>query len=213
MIAQTLPGSAGKKSKTIPSSATLALELRRIWGIQGQCGVSFTWRSVSNTLKVYVRYCGERGELMPGIYTINKRIVECACGTLGSEYWFQSFGPPKRHLLMSESESCSVVSDSLRPHGLYSQWNSLGQNTGVGSLSLLQGIFPTQGLNPDLLNCRWILYQLSHKGSPRILEWIAYPFSRGSSQPRDWTRVTCISCTCRWILYCWAVGKAPGWSF
>ena len=46
---------------------------------------------------------------------------------------------------------------------------------------LLQGIFPTQGLNPGLLHCRWILYQLSHKGSPRILEWVAYPFSRGSS--------------------------------
>ena len=62
-----------------------------------------------------------------------------------------------------ESESHSVVSDSLRPHGLYSPWNSPGQNTGVGSLSLLQGIFPTQGLNPSLLHCRWILYQLSHK--------------------------------------------------
>ena len=62
-----------------------------------------------------------------------------------------------------ESESCSVVSDSLWPHGLYSPWNSPGQNTGVGSLSLLQGIFPTQGSNPGLLHCRWILYQLSHE--------------------------------------------------
>ena len=76
-----------------------------------------------------------------------------------------------------ESKSCSVVSDSLRPHGLYSPWNSLGQNTGVGSLSLLQGIFPTQGSNPGLPHCRRIVYQLTHKGSPRILEWIAYPFS------------------------------------
>ena len=65
-----------------------------------------------------------------------------------------------------ESESHSVVSDSLRPHGLYSPWDSLGQNTGVGSLSLLQGIFPTQGSNRGLLHCRWILYQLSHRGSP-----------------------------------------------
>ena len=48
----------------------------------------------------------------------------------------------------------------------YSPWNSLGQNTGFGSLSLLQGIFPTQGSNPGLPHCRWILYQLSHKGSP-----------------------------------------------
>ena len=91
------------------------------------------------------------------------------------------------------SESCSIVSDSLRPHGLYSPWNSLGQNTGVGSLSLLQGIFPTQGLNPGLPHCRWILYQLSHKRSPRILEWVAYPFSSGSSCPRNWTRASCIA--------------------
>ena len=57
-------------------------------------------------------------------------------------------------LLMEWSESCSVVSNSLWPNGLYSPWNSPGQNTGGGSLSLLQGIFPTQGLNPGLLHCR-----------------------------------------------------------
>ena len=55
----------------------------------------------------------------------------------------------------------------------------------VGSLSLLQGIFPTQGLNPGFPHCRWILYQLSHKGSPRTLEWVAYSFSSGSSRPRN----------------------------
>ena len=66
-------------------------------------------------------------------------------------------------LLVTESESRSVVSDSLRPHGLYSPWNSPGQNTGVGSLSLLQGVFPTQGSNPGLPQCRWLLYQLSHR--------------------------------------------------
>ena len=68
-------------------------------------------------------------------------------------------------------ESHLVMSDSLWPQGLYSSWNSLGQNIGVGSLSLLQGIFPTQGLNPGLPHCRWILYQLSHKGSPRFNLW------------------------------------------
>ena len=56
--------------------------------------------------------------------------------------------------------------DTLWPHGLYSPWNSSGQNTGVGSLSLLQGIFLTQGSNRGLLHCRWILYQLGHQGSP-----------------------------------------------
>ena len=59
------------------------------------------------------------------------------------------------------------MSDSLQSPGLYSPWNSPGRNTGVGSHSLLQGIFPTQGLNPGLLNYRWILYQLSHQGSPK----------------------------------------------
>ena len=67
--------------------------------------------------------------------------------------------------LQSETESHSVMSDSLRPHGLYSPWNSPGQNTGVGSLSLLQGIFPAQGFYPGLPHCRQILDQLSHKGS------------------------------------------------
>ena len=68
--------------------------------------------------------------------------------------------------------------NSLQLHGLYSLWNSPGQNTRVGSLSLLQGTFPTQGLNPRLSLCRRILYQLSHKGSPRILEWVVCPFCR-----------------------------------
>ena len=108
------------------------------------------------------------------------------------------------YALESESQSCSVVSYSLKPHGLYSPRNSPGQNTGVGSLSLLRGnlpnsgikprspqvdslpaepqgkpkntemgslsllqrIFPTQELNQGLLHCRWILYQLSYRGSP-----------------------------------------------
>ena len=82
-------------------------------------------------------------------------------------------------------------SPTLLPHGLYSPWNSPGQNTGMGSLSLLQRIFPIQGSNPGLPHCRQILYQLSHKGSPRIPEWVAYPFSSGSSRPRNQTGVSC----------------------
>ena len=58
---------------------------------------------------------------------------------------------------------------------------------------LLQRIFPIQGSNPGLPHCEWILYQLSHKGSPRIQEWVAYPFSRRSSQPRNQTWVSCIA--------------------
>ena len=88
-------------------------------------------------------------------------------------YWF-----------MYESESHSVMSGSLRPHRLYSPWNSSGQNTGAGSFSPLQGIFPTQGSNSGLPYCRQIFLPAEPQGSPRILEWVAFPFSRGSFQPR-----------------------------
>ena len=63
--------------------------------------------------------------------------------------------------------------------------DSPGKNTGVGCHALLQGIFPTQGLNSGLLHCGQILYCLSHQGSPRILEWVAYPFFRKTSGPRN----------------------------
>ena len=81
---------------------------------------------------------------------------------------------------------CSLLGSSVHGH-------SPGKNTGMGCHALLQGIFPTQGSSPGLLHCGWILYHLSHQGSPRILEWVAYPFSRGSSQPGDQTRVSCIA--------------------
>ena len=104
------------------------------------------------------------------------------------------------------------MSDSLWLHGLYSPWNSPGQNTGVSSLFLLQGIFRIQGSNPGLLQRKWILYQPSSLKvkvaqlcltlcntmdcighgilQARILEWVAFPFSRGSFQPRDQTQVS-----------------------
>ena len=82
-----------------------------------------------------------------------------------------------------ESESCSVCLTLVWTRGLSSPWNSTGQNAGGGSLSLLQG------LNPGLLHCGQILYQLSQKGKPRILKWVAYVFSRRSSWPRNQTQV------------------------
>ena len=103
---------------------------------------------------------------------------------------------------MKWSESCSVVSDSLWPQGLYSPWNSPGQNTGVGSLSLLWGIFPTQGSNPGLLHCRWVLYCLSHKGycdrychvwrfaTPWTVG-LQTPLSMGISKQDDWSGLPC----------------------
>ena len=78
------------------------------------------------------------------------------------------------------AQSCPTLCNAMdyTVHGILQ-----AQNTGVGSCSLLPGIFPTQGSNPGLPHCGRILYQLSHKGSPRILEWVAYLFSSRSSQP------------------------------
>ena len=72
-------------------------------------------------------------------------------------------------------------------------WNSPGKNMGVGCHALLQGIVPTQELNPGLPHCRWILSSLSHRASPRILNWVIYPFSRGASRPRGQTGISCIA--------------------
>ena len=99
------------------------------------------------------------------------------------------------------------MSNSLGPHRLHSPWNSLGQNTSVGKpfLPLLQGTFPTQASSPGPPYCRQILYQLSHKGSSRVLEWVAYPFSSRSSQPRNRTRVSFIASI---IFTNWAIREA-----
>ena len=80
--------------------------------------------------------------------------------------------------------NCSPPGSSV--HG-----DAPGKNTGMGCHALLQGIFQTQGSNPGLPHFRWLLYHLSCQGSPRILEWVAYPFSRGTSQPRNQTGVSC----------------------
>ena len=108
--------------------------------------------------------------------------------------------------------SHSVASNSWWHHGLYSPLGSSAhrdfpeKNTGVGCHALLQGIFPTQGSNPGLQHCGQMLYHLSYQGSPRIVEWVAYPFSMGSSWPRNWTRIACIaggfftSWATRWVL-------------
>ena len=76
------------------------------------------------------------------------------------------------HLTLCDPMDCGPPGSSVHGH-------SPNKNTGVGCHALLQGIFPTQGLNSGLPHCRWILYHLSHQGSPRRLEWAAYPFSRG----------------------------------
>ena len=131
----------------------------------------------------YVSFLLLNDPCIPGINPISSWI-QCP----GFFFFFEDFCI----YVNKEWESHSVLSNSLWPHGLNSPWNSIGQNTGVSSLSLLHGIFPIQESH-----CRWILYHLSHKRSPRILEWVAYPFSRGSSQPSSQTSLL----NCRWILY------------
>ena len=86
----------------------------------------------------------------------------------------------------SDSESCSVMSDSLLPHGLYGPWNSPGQNTRVGNFSRGSSQPRSPALQVDS-------YHLSHQGSPRILEWVANPFSTGSSWSRNQIGVSCIA--------------------
>ena len=103
---------------------------------------------------------------------------------------------PSNHLILLPSPAFyhfHTVHGVLKARML--KWFAIpfSENTGVGCHALLQGIFSTQGSNPSLLHCRQILYCLSHQGSPRILEWVAYPFCRGSFWPRNRTRVSCIA--------------------
>ena len=83
------------------------------------------------------------------------------------------------------AQSCPMLCNPMdcSPLGSSVHQDSPGNDTGVGCHALLQGIVPTQGSNPGLLHCRWIIYHLRHRGSPRILEQIAYPFSRKLSIP------------------------------
>ena len=94
------------------------------------------------------------------------------------------------------TQSCPNLRDLMdcSPPGSSVRGNSQGKNIGVGCHAFLQEIFPTQGSNLGLSHCRQILYWLSnHQGNPWILEWVAYQFSRGSSQPRNQTGVSCIA--------------------
>ena len=106
------------------------------------------------------------------------------------------------------AQSCPTLCDAIdySPPGSSVHGDSPGKNTGVGCHALLQEILWTQGSNSGLLPCKQILYCLSHQGSPGILEWVAYPFSRGCSTPRDQTRVSCI--TGRFFTS-WATQKVP----
>ena len=93
----------------------------------------------------------------------------------------------------------------MTPWTVFLHGDSPVENTGVGCHAFLQGIFPSQWSNPGLLHFRGVLYHLSYQGSPRILEWVAYSFSRESSLLRNQTRVSCISSR---FFISWATGEA-----
>ena len=92
------------------------------------------------------------------------------------------------------------------PPGSSVHGDSPGKNTGKDCHELLQGIFPAQRSNLGLPHCRWIFYCLSHQGSPRILEWVADPFSRGTSHPRNLIGVSSIAGR---FFTNWATRQAP----
>ena len=101
------------------------------------------------------------------------RSVNKSCLTSCSLMDCSALGFPVLHYLWAFAQvSRSLMSDSLRPHGLYSPRNSPGQNTGMDSCWLLQGIFPTQEPDPGLLHCRQILYQLSHQETLSLLKLV-----------------------------------------
>ena len=116
---------------------------------------------------------------------------------------FQSPGPYVRSLKsplhFEKWNVCACLLSPCNPMGCSQpgssvQGDSPGKNTaGVDCHFLLQGIFLTQGSNPGLPHCRQNFYHLSLQGRPRILEWVAYSFSRGSFQPINWTGVSCIA--------------------
>ena len=111
--------------------------------------------------------------------TCNSMADSCQCMTKPTAILWNGWPPTNKNKWKkkkwSESESCSVVSDSLRPHGLHGPRNSPGQNTGVGGYSLLQGIFPTQGSNPGLPHCRRILYNKMELGKLSPLSVAEFP--------------------------------------
>ena len=112
------------------------------------------------------------------------------CVVLVYQSWWLS-----KFVLCFVTQSCLILCDLVdcSPPGTSVHGDSPGNNTGVDCHALLQGIFPNQGSNPGLPHWGWILYHLSYRGSPRILEWVAYPFSRGSSRPENQTGVSCIA--------------------
>ena len=149
-----------------PTPHSLRVHRESSWGSDG-----FMWRTrrfKEETDVVGTLHLGKGGAWRPG------RLSEPSSVMLAlPEKWTRH---PKETTLSlhteSESESCSVKLNFWRTHGQYSPWNSPGQNIGVGSRFLLQGIFPTQGLNPGLPHCRQIFLPAEPSGRPSAIDKI-----------------------------------------
>ena len=104
------------------------------------------------------------------------------------------------------TQSCPTLCDPMDPPGNLCPWGFSRQEYWSGLPCRPPGDLPNPGVEPGLPHCRWILYSLSHQGSPRILEWVAYPFSRGifPTQQLDHGLLHC-----RWILYQWSYQESP----
>ena len=138
----------------------------------------------SRFLKEQVRWCFTTSTGSALLVKRKLRVIEWVMSTKAS-LWA---------VLYLVAQLCLTLCDLMdySPPGSSVHGDSPGKNTGVGCHALLWGIFPTQVSNPGLPHYIWILYHLSHQGSPRVLERAAEPFSGGSSWPRDRTGVSCI---------------------
>ena len=156
-----------------------------MWG-RGPTSLIFMWIQYI-LLKFFSRVYAFRTMQREQALFTTVYLAQCLASNRYSKYtWWNLYLVTQSCLTLCNPMNCSLPGSSV--HG-----DSPGKNTGVGCHALFQGIFPTQGLNPGLPHCRGMLYWLSHKGSQRILEWVAYPFSSSSSWPRNQTGVSCIT--------------------
>ena len=125
-------------------------------------------------------------ELLPLLSTLNHLVISTSFMTLNNIYILITPNTSS----VKVTQSCSTLCDPMEytAHGILQ-----ARTLEWVAFPFSRGSSPNQGSNPGLLQCRWILYQLSHKRSPKILEWVAYPFSSGFSWPRNWTGVSCIA--------------------
>ena len=133
------------------------------------------------------------GAIYVALYLVLATLLEFLCETIWARRVLQTCSPATlskfSSVLSLVTQSCLTLCNPVdcSPPGTSVHGDSPGKDTGDSCHDLVQGIFPTQGLNPGLLPGRQILYHLSYQGNPRILERAAYPFSRGFSRPRNWT--------------------------